>query len=109
MPTSPARGCLVPRCPGFAVRDGRCRLHRVGRGSRTARGYDEDWQRLRAWFLSQPGQNLCTGCRAVGVVRFATDVDHIIPFESIEDPRRLDPTNLQPLCSSCHGKKTRKS
>lgn len=32
----------------------------------------------------------------------ATDVDHIIPFMSIEDPNRLDPRNLRSLCRSCH-------
>jgi 5-methylcytosine-specific restriction endonuclease McrA len=34
------------------------------------------------------------------------DVDHIIPFESIDDPRRLDWNNLQSLCARCHDRKS---
>jgi 5-methylcytosine-specific restriction protein A len=32
-------------------------------------------------------------------------VDHIIPIE-VDWSKRLDKSNLQPLCHSCHAKKT---
>jgi 5-methylcytosine-specific restriction protein A len=38
----------------------------------------------------------------------ATDVDHIVPFQDVDDPRRLDPTNLQSLCHECHSRKTQR-
>jgi len=34
------------------------------------------------------------------------DVDHKIPFRSLDDPRRLDSDNLQSLCAACHKQKT---
>ena len=33
--------------------------------------------------------------------------EEVIPFLDRADPKRLDPKNLQPLCRSCHAKKTR--
>jgi 5-methylcytosine-specific restriction protein A len=62
--------------------------------------------RLRAWFMSDPRNQLCRTCHARGVVKLATEVDHIDPFRSQMDPRRLDPKNLQALCSACHRQKT---
>lgn len=40
-----------------------------------------------------------------GIERPAQTADHIIPIREAPE-RRLDPTNLQPLCLPCHHKKT---
>jgi hypothetical protein len=58
--------------------------------------YDKDWYRMRALVLV--AEPLCRRCAA-------QLVDHIVPIR--EDPaRRLDPTNLQPVCFPCHRLKT---
>ena len=75
-------------------------------GSRQARGYGADWERLRDWFLRQPENVLCRACEAVGRTTLATDVDHVVAFERVDDAKRLDPSNLQALCRRCHRKKT---
>jgi 5-methylcytosine-specific restriction protein A len=109
MPTAPFRPCLEPHC-GVLVPPGRvrCATHSkaLGRGSRTARGYDEDYQRLRRVFMAQPENQLCRSCLTQDRITLATDCDHIVPFRGRSDPRRLDTNNLQPLCRSCHSIKT---
>lgn len=56
------------------------------------------WRRLRAWTLA--GEPMCRSCNKV-----ATVVDHILPIRL--GGERMDPENLQPLCASCHNKKSR--
>jgi len=64
------------------------------RPSAGQRGYDADWRRLRAQHLAaHPG---CVRCGAK-----ATVVDHITPVR-IAPHRRLDPANLQSLCTTHH-------
>ena len=36
----------------------------------------------------------------------ADDVDHKVPFVSIDDPMRTAWHNLQSICRACHNKKT---
>jgi 5-methylcytosine-specific restriction enzyme A len=70
------------------------------RGGASARGYDRQWRVLRDSYLG-----VHPFCEAPGCFSAATEVDHIVPIRS--DPaRRLDPTNLQALCHSCHVAKT---
>lgn len=57
------------------------------------------WQRLRASVLA--GEPLCRDCAARGIVTEATDVDHVSG-----DPSDNSSENLQPLCHSCHSRKT---
>lgn len=64
------------------------------RPSSTARGLGADWRKLRAAHLKRH-----PWCRLCGAE--ASDVDHIVP-RRIAPERRLDPTNLQSLCKSCH-------
>jgi 5-methylcytosine-specific restriction protein A len=62
------------------------------------------WQRVRLFVLSSTG-GLCAECLKKGLVVAGNIVDHKIPLA--EDwSLRLDPDNLQPLCDSCHSKKT---
>jgi 5-methylcytosine-specific restriction protein A len=71
--------------------------------SRQARGYDKDWEELRAAHLDvEPN---CRHCAQAGVTRRAVIVDHIEPIRSAPE-RRLDPSNLQSLCGPHHRRKT---
>lgn len=72
--------------------------------STTERGYGWDWQQLREQHLKQ--HPLCAECESSGRTSVAEDVDHIKPFQSINDPLRLDPDNLRSLCRACHNRKT---
>lgn len=100
MPVMPPRRC--PTCHRLV--SGRCstcsRETSRRRGTRQEQGYDEPWLKLRRWHLDR--HPVCVFCEASGRIEPAEQVDHIIPFTSIEDPRRLDPDNLRSLCASCH-------
>jgi 5-methylcytosine-specific restriction enzyme A len=74
------------------------------RGSASSRGYDRDWQVLRLLHLQ--GSPLCVLCAKQGRAAAATVVDHVRPFKGRDDPRRMDPTNLESLCHPCHARKT---
>ena len=68
------------------------------RGTAAARGYDSAWNRARkAYIIRHP---LCAVCGAP-----ATDVDHIKPHKG-DKKIFWDSSNWQPLCHSCHAKKT---
>jgi 5-methylcytosine-specific restriction protein A len=105
MPMRPPRRCPTCRqlvtapCPTCSRQRNRTR------GSATSRGYGSDWEVLREWHLNR--HPLCVFCEQRGETVVADEVDHIIPFVSIEVPRRLDPSNLRSLCKSCHSKHTR--
>jgi 5-methylcytosine-specific restriction protein A len=73
------------------------------RGSARSRGYDSAWERVRLSHLK--GEPLCRRCWASGVIKPADVVDHIVPVK-VDHDRRLDDTNLQSLCNSCHTIKT---
>jgi 5-methylcytosine-specific restriction protein A len=59
---------------------------------------------LRAAYLAE--NPLCEHCAAQGRVTAAAEVDHIKPFHAVEDPLRLDWSNLQSLCKTHHSQKT---
>jgi 5-methylcytosine-specific restriction protein A len=61
------------------------------------------WQRTRAEVLRR--QPLCAECAKIGRVTPATEVDHIIPHRGKRE-LFFDRSNLQPLCHSCHSRKT---
>ena len=59
-------------------------------------------QQLRAeLFRSEP---LCRECVKHGVVRVATERDHIVP---LEEGGADAPDNVQPLCVECHDAKSK--
>jgi len=69
------------------------------------RFYDSTrWRNLRDMVIAR--HPLCEQCKSKGLTTIATQVDHILPIEEGGNP--TDWTNLQPLCASCHSKKTRK-
>ena len=108
MPKHPKRPCRYPGCPNLCESGTYCPEHSAEspdrlRGSATERGYDAKWRRARKRFLrSHP---LCANCLSQGVLTPATVVDHIVPHRG---DRALfwDENNWQPLCKSCHDRKT---
>ena len=57
------------------------------------------WRKLRRSVLH--GEPLCRMCTAQGKTVVATDVDH-----RDNNPANNELVNLQPLCASCHSRKT---
>jgi 5-methylcytosine-specific restriction protein A len=106
MPSSAPKPCTHPGC-GKLVRDGtnRCDSHKR-----------QDWnkkpdapkritgRRLQAEREALLRANpLCVRCQLKGVVRLATQRDHIVPLgEGGQDVR----PNTQGLCDDCHAEKS---
>lgn len=112
MALAPKKVCNHPGCYR-ASPDSYCDQHKkqarkreyrgnTYRGNTTERGYGHDWQKLRARKIR--ANPLCEECEKHGRVRVAQDVDHIVPFTSVNDPLRLDWNNLRCLCRPCHNK-----
>ena len=110
MPMRPLAPCPYPGCHELLGR-GYCEAHRKQertaadeyRGSRSQRGYDDRWTKIRRVVLTR--EPLCRICRRSGRTTVANEVDHIIPLRSGGGTGAgLD--NLQPLCKSCHSRKT---
>ena len=70
------------------------------RGTKQQRGYGGEWERISK--LKRQVNPVCEYCNDAP----AEDVDHVIPFTSIKDPRRTDWQNLRSTCRACHNRKT---
>jgi 5-methylcytosine-specific restriction protein A len=79
-------------------KDGHRRVERF-KGTRKARGYGNDWHRLRNWVLE--GEPLCRRCVLEGRTVPAQEVHHIVAIKDNPD-LRLSQDNLMPVCRSCH-------
>jgi len=110
MPTKPKKLCAVPGCPRlvpsgqtYCAEHERQRQKRIDskRESANARGYGNSWRRLRRLVLN--AEPLCRECKRNGRIMLATEVDHIVPRAN---GGTNDFDNLQPLCKSCHSRKT---
>ena len=112
MPSAPLRHCVTPGCPN-RVKDGHCRQHQQkrqrvsdqARGTRHQRGYDNEWDRLSKRNLA--AQPWCVGYpkgQHKPYTVLAEVTDHIIPIKRRPD-LRLEPSNLQSLCSDCNRRK----
>jgi 5-methylcytosine-specific restriction protein A len=78
--------------------------------SRQSRGYDAEWDRVRADIVKRD-KRLCQSCLAGGRVVVGVEVDHKTPKAECKrlgwGRERIDnPSNLQLLCHSCHAEKT---
>jgi 5-methylcytosine-specific restriction protein A len=82
------------------------------RGTRQERGYGSDWDKLRLRILDRD-QHLCQcqHCKASGILRPATHVDHTIckaVWRILNGSLRGadDPSNLKSMHKRCHERKT---
>lgn len=67
------------------------------------RGYGSRWQKARETFLNR--FPLCRECNRSGRIRLARIVDHVIPHRGDQE-LFWDTSNWQPLCKTCHDRKT---
>lgn len=112
MPMKPKRPCRYPGCPNLCEKGVYCNEHaehdssriydRI-RGNATERGYNSKWRVERKRFLSR--NPLCAECLKENKLTAATVVDHIIPHRGDQE-LFWDRRNWQPMCKSCHDKKT---
>ena len=64
------------------------------------------WKRFRHYVLEQYNY-LCQDCLTNNIITEATEIDHIKPLSTVEGwNARLELNNVNPLCKSCHAKKT---
>ncbi len=112
MARRPKLPCNYPGCPELIEAGERyCNKHKKQnrryyedrRGTSAERGYDYRWRKGRAWFLKR--HPLCAECKKQGKIVAATVVDHIVPHRGDMD-LFWDMDNWQPLCETCHNKKT---
>ncbi len=113
MPRAAPTPCRYPGCATTLTVPGYCEVHRplVHRDyGRARRGFDaevgfyqsQQWRTVRAAFLRE--HPLCCACGAKGLLVAAKVVDHVVPIK--DGGARFDAGNLQPLCVSCHNRKT---
>lgn len=74
------------------------------RGTAAQRGYDNHWAKYSIQYRAE--HPLCIQCLNQGRTTPVGHVDHIIPVTGPDDPRFWDESNHQPLCRSCHSRKT---
>ena len=89
----------MPTMPPTHKPAGVAGTRRHGQREQQTKPYDRVWRRLRLAVLST--NPLCAYCEREGRTTLARVVDHIVPVR-LAPERRLDPSNLQPLCTRCH-------
>jgi hypothetical protein len=129
MPTACRMGCPndARTCPEHGKKATQRTADRW-RGSAASRGYDRHWQtfveqyRQEQFRLNVDRAGLCgsrlptapltqdSDCARLKRTAYGRIADHIIPITGKDDPRRLDPSNIQLLCDGqtgfgCHDRK----
>lgn len=90
----------MPSSPKTFRQQERKRQKEQYRGTKQSRGYGGEWERISlAYRAANPVCEMCHNAVSV-------DVDHIQPFDGVNDPNRTDWQNLQALCRACHNGKT---
>ena len=113
MPARPSSICRQAGCGVTIAKPGYCDKHRrpaggwradSERGSRHARGYGAEWDRIRVRILARAGGLCeCDECKALGRVHLATEVDHRVPKAQGGTD---DEKNLRAINVDCHKAKT---
>ena len=101
----PLRPCNHSGCPNLVI-SGRCPQHSKQvqqqydrqRGSAVERGYDYQWAKFRAIYLS--AHPLCTMCEDKGYIVKADLIHHKTPLD--QGGSKYNEDNLQALCNDCH-------
>lgn len=101
-----ARPCLScqkpqtngPRCP--ACTQARAQQRDQRRGTRTERGYTNDWHRVAAQAIAE--QPWCTNCGHSGSPDNPLTGDHILPKSKGGQPVR---ENVRVLCRRCNSRR----
>ena len=90
----------MPHAPKSFKHELRQQQREQYRGTKQQRGYGGEWERISKMKRQQtPVCEVCTDAPA-------DDVDHIVPFNGLNDPLRTDWSNLQSICRACHRVKT---
>jgi 5-methylcytosine-specific restriction enzyme A len=104
MPSKSFKPCSSRGCPSL-TRERYCDEHHQlnkqydkDRGSSAKRGYGSRWRKARIHYLVN--NPICVDCG-----QLATVVDHIIPHKG-NYKLFWDRNNWQPMCGSCHSRKT---
>ena len=90
----------MPKTPATFKSAERKKQREEFRGNCVKRGYDWHWMKISKMYRSQ--YPVCEVCNDAA----ADDVDHIVPFNGVNDPLRTDVSNLMSLCRKCHRAKT---
>lgn len=107
MPNRPKKFCNKTGCRNMVI-SGYCEQHRPKTLRSTVAAvwrklYDRKWRTYRVYFLIE--SPLCASCMKAGKVEPATVVDHKTPHRG-DIGLFWDPLNHQPLCETCHNRKT---
>jgi 5-methylcytosine-specific restriction protein A len=105
MPYRTKKQCARPGC-FRSVKAGQryCNIHRRA-NTYTQKMYNYKWHKARTNYLID--HPLCILCQKEGFIVSATVVDHIRPHKGNLN-LFWDEKNWQPLCQTCHNKKTMK-
>lgn len=108
MPQRPSTPCKHNRCPKLVSYGNKyCEEHKplvqFDTRSTKEKGYTSRWRTARSRFLKV--NPFCLHCQKQGKLVKATVVDHITPHRGDQD-LFWDQSNWQPLCKSCHDRKT---
>ena len=108
MPRRPKIPCKHPGCSqlvphGTKFCEEHEKQHQSDARTTKEKGYNGRWRKARERFLKQ--HPLCIRCMEQGKYVQAKVVDHIIPHRG-DQHLFWDENNWQPLCKSCHDRKT---
>lgn len=90
----------MPSSPKTFRSEHRAKEREQFRDSKQSRGYGGEWERIS--LMKRRECPVCEVCNDAP----ADDVDHIIPFDGLNDPKRTEWQNLQSICRRCHNGKT---
>lgn len=110
MPRRPHTPCKQNGCPrlvayGSKYCEDHKSLHAFESKSTKEKGYTSRWNKARSRYLKL--HPLCVHCQNKGKLTKARVVDHITPHRG-DQGLFWNENNWQPLCKSCHDKKTGK-